>query len=279
MRLSHPTGTKGAPEPGGRAEAGVYELPLEQPAPVVLVTAVGEAAGSRAAAAALACAGSEPDRAGLLIDLAKGRPPRPLPVATAGARALEERLAAHLSNASVASRGAICHLSTVPPAPVGGVATAVGKAESDTDTDTDAEPLLDLIAAATPLARDSVAVVHLPPHLLQPALDDPRIRPTAALLRADLPADRPLTALAARDLVARGLRLTVLKQPLGWMAGRLALFGALPVAAFPAGVAGGMAGVATRVLGIDDNKPRHCYDRKDEPEHGPKETSAERSRP
>jgi hypothetical protein len=225
VRLSHPTGMKGAPEPGGRAESGVYELPVKQPpAPVVLVTAVGEAAGSRAAAAALACAGSEPDRAGLLVDLAEGRPPRPLPIATAGARALEERLAAHLPNASVASRGAICHLSAVPPAPVGGAATAVGKAESATD----AEPRLDLVAAAVPLARDSVAVVHLPPNLLQTALDDPRLRSTAALLRADLPADRPLTVLAARDLVARGLRVKVLKRPLGWLVGRLALLGALP---------------------------------------------------
>lgn len=255
-------------------EPGVYELAKRPAARVVLVTAVGAAAGSRAAAAALACSGSEPDRAGLLIDLAKGRPSRPLPIATAGARALEERLAAHLPNASVASRGAICHLSTVPPAPVGGVATAVGKAASATD----AEPRLDLIAAAMPLARDSVAVVHLPTHLLQPALDDPRIRPTAALLRADLPADRPLTALAARDLVARGLRLTVLKQPLGWIAGRLALLGALPVAAFPAGVAGDLASAATRLLKTDDNKPRHCYDGRDGPEDGREKTSTERSR-
>jgi hypothetical protein len=236
---------KGAPEPGGRAAPGVYELPVERVAPVVLVTAVGAAVGTRAAAAALACAGSEPDRAGLLIDLAHGRPPRPLPIATAGARALEERLAAHLPNAAVASRGAICHLSAVPPALGGDVATAVGKAE----TTADAEPRLDLTAAATPLARDSVAVVHLPPHLLQTALDDPRIRPTAALLRADLPADRPLTALAARDLVARGLRLKVLERPLGWLAGRLALLGALPDGGVPVGSRDSFRRRVTRLLG------------------------------
>ena len=43
------------------------------PGAVVLVTAVGAATGSRAAAAALACAASESDRAALLIDLDGGR--------------------------------------------------------------------------------------------------------------------------------------------------------------------------------------------------------------
>jgi hypothetical protein len=225
---------KGAPEPGGRAESGVYELARRPAAPVVLVTAVGEAAGSRAAAAALACAGSEPDRAGMLIDLAEGRPLRPLPITTAGARALEGRLAAHLPNAAIASRGAVCSLATA------------GQPSGDREGGEDS---LDLVAAAIPLARDSVAVVHLPPHLLQAALDDPRVRPTGALLRADLPADRPLTALAARDLVARGLRLAVLKQPLGWMAGRLALLGALPDGGVPAGSRDSFRRPVTTLLG------------------------------
>src|SRR3954452_19294147 len=78
---------------------------------VVLVTWVGEAVGSRAVAAALACVGAEPDRAALLVDLAPGRAPRPALVATAAARRLEERLAIHRPQASVASRGQICHLA------------------------------------------------------------------------------------------------------------------------------------------------------------------------
>ena len=48
---------------------------------VVLATAVGAASGSKAAAAALACAGSEPDRPSLLIDLG-GRAPRPVAAGT-----------------------------------------------------------------------------------------------------------------------------------------------------------------------------------------------------
>jgi hypothetical protein len=168
------------------------------------VTRVGAASGSLAAAAALACAGSEPDRAALLIELDEGRAPRPSLLATAAARELEERLTVHLPEAGVASRGSICLLK-LPPDPRG----------------------IEQIAAALPLVRDAAAVVHLPPALLQPMLAGSHIGPTAALLRADLDEDRALTALAVRDLLERGLRVAVLKRPLEWVAARRALLGAL----------------------------------------------------
>jgi ferredoxin len=182
---------------------------------VVLVTRVGTASGSRAAAAALACAGSEPDRAALLIELDDGRRPRPSLLATAAARRLEERLAVHLPDAGVASRGSISMLK-LPPDPGG----------------------IERIAAALPLVREAVAVVHLPPGLMQPTLAEPRVRPTGALLRAELPSDRALAALAARDLLERGLRVAVLKRPLEWVAARRALLGALPAesGALPGGL-------------------------------------------
>jgi hypothetical protein len=168
----------------------------------VLVTSVGAATGASAAAAALACAGSERDRAGLLIDLMGDTAPRPSLIATAAARELEERLATHLPQARVASRGQFCHLSL--PTDQSGI---------------------EQIPAALPLARDAVAIVHLPPQLLQPALTEPRIRASAAMLRADLAEDRSLTALVVGDLIKRDFRVVVLKQPLGWLAGRLALLG------------------------------------------------------
>lgn len=173
--------------------------------PVVLVTTVGVASGARAAAAALACTASEADRAALLIDLSEGRAPRPSLIATSGARALEERLSAHLPDARIASRGQICKMS-LPPEPDG----------------------IEQIAAALPLVRESAAVIHLPPPLVWPALDEPRIRATAVLLRADLAKARALTALAVRDLMAQGLRVAVLKHPLGWLAARAALLGTIP---------------------------------------------------
>jgi len=202
--------------------------------PVVLVTTVGAAAGAKAAAAALACAASEPDRAALLVDLYDGRPPRPSVIATAGARKLEERLAAHMSETGVASRGRICQL-TLPAV-----------AES-----------LDRIAAALPLARESAAILHLPPALLRPVLADPRVPATAALLRADLSKDRALTALVVRDLIEQGLRVAVLKRQFNFLAGRVARLGVLSGSALAIPDT-----FAARLL-AEDNKLRQCYDRRD----------------
>jgi hypothetical protein len=142
---------------------------------VILVTAVGGASGSKAAAAALSCAGSEPDRPGLLIDVG-GRVPRPTLASSTGARELEERLAAHLPHLRAASRGQSCHLAI--------------------DDDPSA---FDSVRAALPLVRESVAVVHLPPARLQDGLREPGIDASGALLRADLDSDRALTALASRS--------------------------------------------------------------------------------
>jgi hypothetical protein len=178
--------------------------------PIVLVTAVGRATGSRAAAAALACAGSEVDRAALLVDLDAGFRPRPSLISTAAARALEERLVAHPPTAEAVSRGSFCRL-TLP-------------AEADG---------IERLSAALPAVRESVAVVHLSPRLLQPVLAEPRVAATGVLLRADLGIDRALAALVVRELHDRGLRVGVLKRPLGWVGARLALLGIPPRGGIP----------------------------------------------
>jgi hypothetical protein len=188
-------------------EGGVFEAPRPG-GTTILATGVGDAEGASSAAAALACAGADPDRAGLFVDLGGRRAPRPTLVASAAARALEERLAVHLPEAGVASRGQICHLSL--PADDSGVEQAVG---------------------AMAVGRGSVCVLHLPPRLLQSALGESGIRARAALLRADLDRDRALTALAVGELRERGLRTMVLKRPLGWLAARRAQGGALPTGA------------------------------------------------
>lgn len=181
-------------------------------APVVLVTGVGSAEGARGAAAALACAGSDVDRATLLVDVG-GRAPRPTLIASAAARQLEERVRAHLPDARVAARGQVCHLAVA------------------------AEPEgLDLASAAATVARESGAVVHLPPELLHEVLGAPAWRPSGVLLRADLAANRALVALAVRDLLGRELPAVVLKRRLAWVAERRALFGVLP-----AGAPGGLS--------------------------------------
>lgn len=186
-----------------RPEATVFVNPLAR-GPVVLVAAVGEAEGTRGAAAALACAAADADVATLLVDIG-GRAPRPTLIASAAAQKLEERLQAQLPDAKVAARGQVCHLAL----------------EADFEG-------LDAASAVVEAVRDSLAVVHLPPALLQPALSDSPLEPSGVLLRADLPHDRPLVALAARELLGRGLAVGVLKQRLGWVAERRALFGVLP---------------------------------------------------
>jgi hypothetical protein len=89
-------------------------------------------------------------------------------------------------------------------------------------------------------------VVHLPPGLLQEALErEGGLRPSAVLLRADLDRDRALVGLLVRDLLSRGLAVAVLKSRLAWVSERRALFGALP-----AGSSGGLPRrLARRLLG------------------------------
>jgi hypothetical protein len=168
-----------------------------------MVTSVGVAGGSRAAAAALACAGSEPDRPGLLIDVG-ARPPRPTLIASSGARELEERLAVHLPTLRAASRGQACHL-------------AVDAGEEGHEG----------IRAALPLVRESIAVLHVPPASFRDLLDA-GFDVDGVLLCADLAVDRSLTALVVRELRGRGLLVRVLKRPLAWVPARRALFGVLP---------------------------------------------------
>jgi hypothetical protein len=117
---------------------------------VIVVAAAGTASGSRAVAAALACAGSEPDCAGLLVDVG-GRPPRPTLAASRGARELEERLTAHLPELRAASRGTTCHLAV----------------SADVEG-------LERLPAVLPQVREAVAVLHVPPRLFQDVLQASR---------------------------------------------------------------------------------------------------------
>lgn len=199
--------------------AGVFLDPLKV-GPIVVVAAVGEAEGSRGAAAALACAAADLDLAPLLIDVG-GKTPRPSLLASAAAQKLEERLAAHLPEAKAAARGQVCHLAV--PANAEGLARA---------------------AAAAGVGRETTVVVHVPPAMLQEALDG-GLRPSGVLLRADLTHDRPLLALAAGELMGRGLAFAVLKRRLPWVTERRALFGALP-----AGSPGSLPPRQLRQLGI-----------------------------
>jgi hypothetical protein len=173
---------------------------------VVVVARVGRAEGSLAAAAAIACAGSGPARAGTLVEIGAERPPRPALVATAAARRLEERLASHLPEVPLAARGGFCQLA-LPPESAG----------------------LELLGAALALGREATAVIHAPPGLLHETVAAARAGAgLRVVLRADLDRDRPLAGLAARALLAQGIPVSVLKLRLPWLAARRALHGVLP---------------------------------------------------
>ena len=60
------------------------------------------------------------------------------------------------------------------------------------------------------------------------ALGDQRLGVAGVLLRAELPRQRPLAALAARELLAAGLRTRIVTKPAGRVASRRALAGIDP---------------------------------------------------
>ena len=76
-----------------------------------------------------------------------------------------------------------------------------------------------------PWRRAGLAIVHLPAQLWPLALDQRSLCPQAGLLRADLPADRALAALAVRELRERRLRARIAARPLGRVASRRAMAG------------------------------------------------------
>jgi hypothetical protein len=170
---------------------------------VIAITAVGAAEGARGAAAALACAGADADRASLLVDL-DGRSPRPTLLASSAARQLEERVVGHLPGARAAARGQVCHLAV--SADEEGFAAA---------------------AAAATVARGALAVVHVSPGSLQGLLAAQGRRLGVVVLRAEVRADRALLALAFDELTPRGLDVVILKRRLSWVEERRALFGVL----------------------------------------------------
>lgn len=173
----------------------------------ILVTGLGEAEGSRGAAAALACAAATHDDASLFVDLG-GWAPRPALISSVAARALEARVREvnGLRASAIAARGYFCHLTAS--------ADQVG---------------LEEVAAAAALAQaPKLVVLHLPERLLSLAVNGGIIRPTGVLLRADLHRDRLLAASAVREIGSAGLVISVLKTRLNWIAERRAYFGALP---------------------------------------------------
>jgi Transglycosylase SLT domain/D-alanyl-D-alanine carboxypeptidase len=197
---------------------------------------VGEAGGGVATAAAVAVAGRRlsagQSRAGderarngngiatvggarggvLVVEVGAARRRGPTLLAAAGASELEAAL--RTAGLDAAARGWLCWLCV-------------------TDSDDFAERLPIAIGAA---AGASLTLAHLPPALWGDALAHRGLRPSAGLLRAQLPQSRALVALAVGELRDRGLRARVASRAPGLVASRRALAGLEP-----GGAAGRMA--------------------------------------
>jgi hypothetical protein len=173
---------------------------------LLLVSAVGEAQGSAAAAAGLAVAAAGDEGSALMIEMGAARPRRPTLLATAAACELEERLRGSVPGLEIGARGRICHALVRDVSAVGAADDlAVGE-----------------LVAGLPAGVPCVA--HAPAaHFRALLAGQPVAR--AALLRADLEEERAVTALTVRDLVRRGMRVAVMRRPLGWLAARRALAG------------------------------------------------------
>jgi hypothetical protein len=183
------------------APAGLSNSDVRLAPRVLLVGSTHLAGGADALAAALAVCVAAEDRAALLAEVGEGGSRRPTLLASAAARRCEAQLGG--TAAGAAARGLLCHL-------------AAGEGEEGIDRAAD---------AAGSLVECSGCVVRVTAPLWQAALEHPRLRPCAAVIRADLPRERSLTALAVCDLHARRLQVRVATRPMAWTARRRALAG------------------------------------------------------
>ena len=178
---------------------------------LVIATALRGGAGGIATCAAVAVVqGARSDAGGssgvVLVEVGAARRRGASLLASSVARRLETDLRAAELDAS--ARGALCWVGVPaghpqPLAELGAVLRAAG----------------DVAGAAFAL---------LPPELWRAALEDERLRIAGGLICAHLPAQRPLAALAVRELVAAGARARVVARPPGAVASRRALAGLDP---------------------------------------------------
>jgi hypothetical protein len=178
---------------------------------VILSSELTGARGGLATAAAVAVALAKTDagpiagrdRAVLLAELAEERGRGPTMLAADSAREVERRL--REAGLEAAARGRLAWLRL--------------------EGEDWPERLRLGLEAAEPLRA---ALVHLPPTGFRAALEAEAPAAGAALLRADLPAQRSLAALAVVELRSAGLRVRVAARPPGRVAARRALAGIDP---------------------------------------------------
>jgi len=177
--------------------------------PLILCCELPGSSGVVAVAAALGVAIATDPKAGgstesvLRVEVGERRPRGPTMLAADGARSLEQAL--RDGGREAAARG---HLTWL-------------RLERD-----DAVEALE--AAVEPTAGARAVVVACSSAEARGLLDAGAVQPDAIVLRADLPAQRALAALAARDLRAEAARVKVVGRGLGRVASRRAVAGIDP---------------------------------------------------
>jgi LAS superfamily LD-carboxypeptidase LdcB len=172
---------------------------------LIACTDVSLAGDGLATAAALSVAIAQAHQGAgvVLAEVAPAPRRRPTLLSSSPARVAEERLA-ELELGPAAARGRICWVGV--PRDGGWLERLGALGESGAD----------------------VIVAHLGAPEWRAAIDDPGLRVTAAMVRADVRAQRPLLALAVQDLRARGLPVRVAAHQLGLVGARRALAGLDP---------------------------------------------------
>ena len=188
--------------PAVTTESGPPEL--EHRPPIVVASDLGAARGGLAVAAAVAVELAGERGGALLVDAGERGRLGATMLASARARAVEDALRGHGFDRA-AARGRLCMLSL-----------SAGQ---------DAVPrLLEAVEVASEVPAP-VVVAHLPGPLCRRAMSDAALEPQGAVLRADLPAQRPLAELAVIELRERRIPARVVSRPLGRIASRRALAG------------------------------------------------------
>jgi hypothetical protein len=166
--------------------------------PLIIAADLPGAAGGLAAAASVAvtlAASSAESRGVLMIETLAERRRGPTMLASDAGRRLERSLGA--GGVPAAARGRLCWVSVTGDNPLDGVAAAVSAA-----------------------AEAQAAVAHLPAAAWRSALGSEELAVTAGLLRADLPRQRSLAALAVRELRTAGATARIASRAPGPVASR-----------------------------------------------------------
>ena len=177
-------------------------------APLVIAAELPGAGGGVAAAASVAVslaatANAEP-RGLLMVEAEAERKRGPTMLASEGARRLERSLGE--AGIRAAARGRLCWLCLGPGS----------------------DALSELAAALEAAAGACAAVAHLPGALWRAALVRAELGVVAGVLRAELPRQRALTALAVRELRDAGVRARVATRAPGPVAARRVASGLEP---------------------------------------------------